>query len=44
VHELDALFRSGAQNCLVFVDLNFDADRLESHYVLLAHKFCSPSA
>ena len=37
VHEHDALLGRGAQDVLILVDLDLDADRLETNDVLLAH-------
>jgi hypothetical protein len=37
VHERDALLGGGAQHRLLLVDLDLDANRLESHDMLLAH-------
>ena len=42
VHELDALLGGGAQDGLVLVDLDLDADRLEPDDVLVTHG-CSSS-
>ena len=38
VHEHDSLLGRGAQDRLVLVDLDLDADRLESHDVLVGHE------
>ena len=43
VHERDALLGRGAQHRLVLVDLDLDADRLESHDMLVAHELPSRS-
>jgi hypothetical protein len=37
VHELDALLGGSAQDGLVLVDLDLDADRLEPDDVLVTH-------
>src|SRR5262249_37832373 len=47
VHEHDALLERGAQDRLVLVDLDLDADRFEPHYMLVGHgpsqvSRCSP--
>jgi hypothetical protein len=39
VREHDALFESGTQDRLVFVDLDLDADRLEPDDVLFTHGY-----
>ena len=38
MHELDALLGGGAQDGLVLVDLDLDADRLEPDDVLVTHE------
>ena len=43
VHEHEALLERRAQDRLVLVDLDLDADRLEPHDVLVAHRMVSPS-
>jgi hypothetical protein len=41
VHELDALLGGSAQDGLVLVDLDLDADRLEPDDVLVTHRWSS---